>query len=615
MLRILNRLLQRTIAIVTIVLSLWISTLMSDDKWSYDKSLTPDIQFWKEVFTQYKTNQYILHDAENLSIIYKIVTFDSTISEYDREKQLERIKKEIKSILLRYANGRDSTGDQSFLERHIWKKYVNVKKPLIYKRAANQIRAQQGMQESFVAGLERSLIYIPIMKGIFRNNGLPEELAYLPHIESSFNPLARSKAGAAGMWQFMRSTARRYMKVNRIIDQRYDPIISTQAAAELLQYNYEQTGDWGLAITAYNFGLAGIKKAIKKYGPDYLKVRESFNHRKFKFASRNFFPEFLAVIEIVEEYRKYFPDINPIHLKPSMRYQLKAYIALPQLVKQLQISMSEFKYLNPIFTHRAIKGWIKVPTGYWVNLPLESNLAKLDSYFRKNQLELTEKIRASNRILKGSHSEIVGETAKPQGPHEIDKVEESLTLKKPGVVSEASMNPFPLSDWERAIIYTSKKDIISIDNIKNELSTIFRIKNNYIIVFANETLGHYADWLKMSLSSLQRINHLGRRRIIYQGQKLKLDFRRVSREEFQEKRLNYHIQLIMSLLDQKELVNLIDYEIREGESVWELAKYKYQVPLEVIQYYNLQTDINRLYPGDIVRIPIFQINNTLEETL
>lgn len=615
MLQVLNRLLYRTITFIAIILSFWISTLISEDKWSYDKSLTPDIQFWKEIFTQYKTNQYILHDAENLSIIYKIVTFDSTISEYYKEKQLERIKKEIKNILLRYAGGRDSTGHQTFLEKHIWEQYVDVKNPLIYKRAANQIRAQQGMRENFAAGLGRSLIYIPIMKGVFRNNGLPEELAYLPHIESSFNPLARSKAGAAGMWQFMRSTARRYMKVNRIIDQRYDPIISTQAAAKLLQYNYEQTGNWGLAITAYNFGLAGIKNAIKKYGPDYLKVRESFNHRKFKFASRNFFPEFLAVIEIMEEYRKYFPDIKPIHLEPSMCYQLKAYITLPLLVKQLQISMSEFKSLNPIFTRRAIKGWVKVPAGYWVNLPLESNLAKLDSYFRKNHLELTEKSLSSNRILNGNHTKIVSGTDKVQKPHEIDKVNGSLTLKKPGVVSEASMKTFSLSDWEKAFIYTSKKDIISVDDIKNELYKIFRIENNYIIVFANETLGHYADWLKISLSNLQRINRLGRRRTIYQGQKLKLDFRRVSREEFQQKRLNYHIQLIMSLLDQKELVNLIDYEIREGESVWELAKYRYQVPLEVVQYFNLQTDINRLYPGDIVRIPIFQINNTLEETL
>jgi membrane-bound lytic murein transglycosylase D len=587
------------------------SSLMAQQDWTYDNSLVPDIKFWKDVFTLYQTNQYILHDSEDLRIIYKIVTFDSSISEYAKEKQIERMKKEIKDVLLKFADHNGKITATTVLEEQIGWYFNKAEDPSVYKYASQQIRAQQGMRETFEAGLARALYYIPIMKQVFREKQLPEELSYLPHIESSFNPIARSKVGAAGMWQFMRSTGRRYMKVNRIIDQRYDPIVSTKAAAKLLRYNYDQTGDWGLAVTAYNFGLSGIKRAIQNYGSDYLKVRESFNHRKFKFASRNFYPELLAVIEIMKDYKTYFSEVSPINLTPSFRYQLKKAILIPSLVQNLGIDMSDFKALNPEYTRNALKGWVKVPSGYWINLPIETDLARLDSYFRKKELTLNNEMPEQTRIL-STEQELSDQIAK-----EVSKpvLNGALTAKKPGVISETSSKILTEANLQQGLYGISVEEKVSLDKIEKDLYHKLEIKDNYITVFANETLGHYADWLKIPLSYLQNLNHFRNRRTIYQGQRLKIDFSRVTEREFLEKRVNYHIQLIMSFLDQKELVNLLEYEIAAGESLWNLSKYRYNVPMGIIQYFNIYTDINNLYPGDVIRIPIFHNNNSLEETL
>ena len=320
--------------------------------WQYDSSLTTDVLFWKSIFTEYGTNQFLIHDAEKLDLIYKIITFDTSFSDYQIEKHLEKFKDELADLLKEIAQHPEKMEDESSLSKIISQHFSKNPDPSHLRQAAKRLRAQQGMREHFERGLSRSLLYIPYMQEIFKQFELPEELAYLPHIESSFNPLARSKVGAAGMWQFMRSTGRRYMKINRVIDERYDPFISTRAAAKLLKHNYEKLGDWGLAITAYNFGVNGMRKAAKIHGSDYVKVRESFNNRRFKFASRNFYPEFLAVMEIMKDYRQYFPDIKMPDSPPIARYQLKKSIKFNRLAQFINIDVQDLKKFNPAYSSR-----------------------------------------------------------------------------------------------------------------------------------------------------------------------------------------------------------------------------------------------------------------------
>ena len=104
-------------------------------------------------------------------------------------------------------------------------------------QATRTIRFQLGQADRFRAGLVRSGAWVGHIADALANLGLPPEIAALPHVESSFNPAAYSKVGAAGLWQFMRSTGRRYMRIDSVVDERLDPFRSIEAAAQLLAYN------------------------------------------------------------------------------------------------------------------------------------------------------------------------------------------------------------------------------------------------------------------------------------------------------------------------------------------------------------------------------------------
>ncbi|MBI4574548.1 MAG: lytic transglycosylase domain-containing protein, partial [candidate division NC10 bacterium] len=167
-------------------------------------------------------------------------------------------------------------------------------------RAAANIRVQQGLREKVDEGLRRARGLLPRILAILRRHSVPEELAALPMVESSFNPRARSKAGAVGLWQFIRSTGRRYLTISSRRDDRRDPIRATEAAARLLKHNYEALGSWPLAIIAYNHGKEGILAARAAVGSSAIEeIIARYAGPRFGFASRNFYAEFLAALEIV----------------------------------------------------------------------------------------------------------------------------------------------------------------------------------------------------------------------------------------------------------------------------------------------------------------------------
>src|SRR5262249_18924884 len=133
--------------------------------------------------------------------------------------------------------------------------------------AAKVLRAQRGLRERFAAGLRIARKLRPAMERIFRHEGLPVELAYLPLVESSFNVRAESKAGAVGIWQLMPATARHFgLRVTRRVDDRHDPIASTRAAARYLRVLHQGLKSWPLAISAYNHGPGGIVRAVHSAG-------------------------------------------------------------------------------------------------------------------------------------------------------------------------------------------------------------------------------------------------------------------------------------------------------------------------------------------------------------
>ena len=198
---------------------------------------------------------------------------------------------------------------------------------------------------------------------------MPAEIAALPHVESSFNPAAYSKVGAAGLWQFMPSTAKRFMRVDGIVDERLDPYSATEAAANLMLYNYRLLGSWPLAVTAYNHGPGGLRRAQDELGTsDIAVIVKRYQGATFGFASRNFYVAFLAALEVDRNAEKYFGPLTRLPDTENTPVELPDYIAVGTLAKAFKVDLGALKVLNPALRPPIWNGSRLVPRGYALRL-------------------------------------------------------------------------------------------------------------------------------------------------------------------------------------------------------------------------------------------------------
>jgi len=320
------------------------------------------VQFWTRVYTEISTSEGFIHDDTDLGVVYEKIRLPEG-SHRTREHYVKNIKRKYEAILRTLASGKRSglsSEEQRVLD--LWPKNVSDKQ---LRQATDQIRFQLGQSDKFRAGLLRSGAWKPYIVKTLKDMGLPTEIAALPHVESSFNYKAYSKVGAAGMWQFTRSTGRRFMRVDHIIDERMDPLKATIAAGQLLENNYAVTGAWPLAITAYNHGAAGMRRAAIQLGTtDIVTVIRHYRSRSFGFASRNFYTAFLAAVEIDSNPEKYF---GKLELYPPVDYELievPAFISANTLVKTLNISREDLMETNPALRPAIWSGNKYIPKGY-----------------------------------------------------------------------------------------------------------------------------------------------------------------------------------------------------------------------------------------------------------
>ena len=243
------------------------------------------------------------------------------------------------------------------------------------------IRSQTGIRERYAEAVRRSWKYMPVMEQIFVSEfGLPKELTRIPFIESSFDYTAYSSVGAAGIWQFMPRTARSHkLLVGRYVDERRDPLRATRAAAEYLRGAYNSLGSWPLAITSYNHGIGGVRSKVNKAGTnDLVAIIEDPKERYFGFASTNFYPEFLAALEIYAEHEKYFPEIP---VQPPLRVYtvaMKSSVPVSQAAKQLGVPVDALKEANYALLEPVWRGAARIPAGYQLRVPVEYQSRAVD---------------------------------------------------------------------------------------------------------------------------------------------------------------------------------------------------------------------------------------------
>lgn len=227
--------------------------------------------------------------------------------------------------------------------------------------------------------------YVPIFEEALERYGLPLELKYLPMVESALRPTATSRMGAAGLWQFMIATAKRYgLEVNTLVDERRDPIKSSEAAAHYLSDLYNQFGDWGLAIAAYNCGEGNIQKAIlrngKQEGADYWDIYNRLPHE-----TRGYVPAFIAANYIMN----YYCEHGIVPREASMPLEtdtvvVQADVKIEDLATLCNVTPDELRVLNPQYRHDI------VPANHSLRLPLSSVepfLALEDSIYNGGNLK------------------------------------------------------------------------------------------------------------------------------------------------------------------------------------------------------------------------------------
>jgi membrane-bound lytic murein transglycosylase D len=329
--------------------------------------LEPDVQFWIKVYSQISTNEGYLHDQHKLSVIYETMHFDADTSVRERKERVEAQRGRIQEILRHLATGAPPENSDEQKVRDLWGPDAV---PARFAEAVEDVRFQLGQSDRFRAGLIRAGTWEAHIGEVLANLGLPAQIAALPHVESSFDPAAYSKVGAAGLWQFMRSTGRRFMRIDSAVDERMDPFRATEAAAQLLSYNYRLLGSWPLAITAYNHGSEGMLRAREQLGTDdIVRVVREYHSPTFGFASRNFYVSFLAALTIAENPDKYFGALRRGTEPQFVEVKLNTSASSAALVKTLGVERDTLRELNPALRPTVWNGQRAIPAGYVVRLP------------------------------------------------------------------------------------------------------------------------------------------------------------------------------------------------------------------------------------------------------
>jgi membrane-bound lytic murein transglycosylase D len=343
------------------------STVSIAENFPKPVGLEKDVNFWVRVYTEIDTRSGFIHDSRNLSVVYSKIKVKG--SPRSNKKNIKKIKEKYASILKTLAKGKRT--NLSSDERHVLKMWggENVSNKRL-AAAVKDIRFQRGQSDRFHRGLERSGEWRDYINQSFLDLNMPVELAVLPHVESSFNPEAYSHVGAAGLWQFIRSTGKRYMQVDYLIDERMDPFIATKAATKLLGHNYQLTKSWPLALTAYNHGVASMRRAINKLGTrDIEIIVRNYKGRSFGFASRNFYVAFLAALEVDSHPEKYFGPINYAKPVEYETVKMNSYIYAKDIAKYLNINKSHLEMHNRSL-REAIWGDAKrIPKNHLLRIP------------------------------------------------------------------------------------------------------------------------------------------------------------------------------------------------------------------------------------------------------
>ncbi len=626
---------------LALLLALVTTPAHTEETFPFPEELQPDVDFWVSVFTRYDSDEGVLHDNRDLGVVYERVDMSAKISRRERNRRVKKRRDALAAVLRNLASGkRDNLNAEEARVLALWPADVSN---ATLKAATGRIRFQQGLSDRFRDGLQRSGRWRDFIETEFTALGVPVELAALPHVESSYNPDARSHVGASGIWQFTRSTGRRFMRVDHVVDERNDPFEATRGAGKLLAYNYSIAGNWPMAITAYNHGLSGVRRAMRRYGDTaYVDILRNYNGRTFGFASRNFYVAFLAAKEVDGNPENYFPGIARESPTAYAELKLPDYVPADDLAQALGVSTRQIAKHNPALQPTVWQGSKHMPRGYRVRMPESSLGGSLDKLvanvpaesWRREQLpdlfhtvargdtlsEIAERydtrvstlvalngLGSRNRIRAGQQlrlpaagpAPVVSVAAQPEPEVVVEPVVvASVVPVEVDVVAVEEQEPAALvGDLASSLVGTLQTALLS------DPSDYTVAEDNTIEIQPLETLGHYADWLGLRTQRLRDINGFAFRTPVEVGQRIKLELGDIDAQTFENLRVAYHRSQQDGFFRNNVITGVTEHRIRSGESIWILSLRQYDVPVWLFRQYNPGLDLHRITPGTTVRFP------------
>ena len=372
---------------------------------------------------------------------------------------------------------------------------------------------QTRLRDRFALWLSRSGRYLPMMKETFKRHGLPEDLVYVALIESGFNPYAYSRARAVGPWQFMKGTARLYgLRINRWVDERRDPVKSTDAAARHLKDLYERFGSWPLALASYNAGERRISRALTKAKTDdYWDLRSS---RYIRRETKGYVPKFMAATIIAKNPERYgfsleyhepfvFDEVTVSPLA-NLRVIAEAAGIHYKLLREFNPELrTEITPPKSTYTIRLPSGKKEKFDKTYAQIPDQKKLLKTRYIVRKNDTLSTIAQRYGTTVRQLAR-------VNHRSSRKILRVGEGLLIPLSTVSSNKKTN-------RKAYVQVVSHQSISGDTTARRRQVVYRIQ-------VGDTLWDIARSFKIRLEDLMDYNSMNRRSRIYPGDLLILGY-------------------------------------------------------------------------------------------
>ena len=604
------------------------------------------VDLWIEVFSRYGDGQVILHDSDRPERIYKVLKSKARCSRRREPRRIRRARRAIAASLRRIARQRAAGRPVAPRDRHLALLFKG-EGPAVIRRAARRIRCQDGNRDRFAQALERYGLYRDAVVAALRQAGLPEDIQYLPFVESGYNPRAYSRVGAAGMWQIMPRTARKLgLQLGGAVDERLDPDAATRAAIRYLQRSHEilsataggRAGDTSLypfVITSYNYGVAGMRRALRHMGPDFVKVIHHYRARRFRVAVKNFYASFLAARHVARNAGKYFPGVRMQRPPRRFRWVVARPTSARRLSRVLEVPLATLKALNPSLTRFVWSGQRLVPRGYVLHLPerqdaYRTRIAALqalpperprlaDGHYRVQPGDTACGIARRHRV---SCRELIALNG--LGRRALIRAGQILVLPTAAGGRRAAVAAAPRPRPPRpatvpAAVAAPKRP--QRDIRPEEVARAFGIGGDlfvrrglpgdpaahWIRVEPEETLGHYADWLGLAgTRGLRRLNRLRPGQGIVIGRRLKLPVRDAPQKaRFERRRIEFHRTLESEFLEHYRITGQEDHRVRRGDSPWTIAR-RAEIPLWLLRRFNPDLLVSPPRPGAIVRLPVIE---------